>query len=328
MANMSKAAFGSKENIGSALEQKKIDEYDILYLDNQEIGWIDRNGEIVISTTRTQNPIQINGVTGLGLNNGETIPAGKSLDEIVRMLVQKAVPPTYNKPSVSIVKASNGTASGNYEAGTTITPALTATFTKNDAGDLTKISMLKGSTEVGSDTTSPYAYAGNAFVLGDETISFKAQATYGDGVVKNNNLGTPDPSGQIKAGTVESSFYNYVGQRNLFYGTGVGEVPELTSDTIRSLSNKKLNPTNGTQFKINVAVGQQYIIAAYPSTLRDVQQIKYEEANDASMATNFTRVTVDVADARGGDNGKVSYTVIYYYMAVPAAAPMTFTVTI
>lgn len=326
--NMSKHAFGSKENISTAKQQGIIDEHDILYLDNREIGWIDKNGETVISTTRTQENISVNGVTGLGIDNGGVIPSGKSLDEIVKMLVQKAVPPTYTAPKVTLSKTSTGTANGNYEAGTSITPSFTATFTKNDAGELTKISVLQGTTEVGTNTTSPYTYDGETFVLGDETIAFKAQASYEDGDVKQNNLGNEDATGQILAGTVTSSNYNYVGQRNLFYGTGVGELSEVTSTVVRDLANKKLNPTQGYSFTINVAVGQQYIVFAYPATLRDVTTVKYEEANDSGMAGNFAKTLVDVADARGGENGLKSYKVYSYTMSVPAAATMSFTVTI
>lgn len=46
------------------------------------------------------------------------------------------------------------------------------------------------------------------------------------------------------------------------------------------------------------------------------------------MAANFTKTTLDVADARGGNNGVMSYKVYTYAMAVPAAAGMTFKVTI
>ena len=46
------------------------------------------------------------------------------------------------------------------------------------------------------------------------------------------------------------------------------------------------------------------------------------------MAGNFTKTLVEVADARGGENGKKSYKVYTYAMAVPAAATMTLKVTI
>ena len=46
------------------------------------------------------------------------------------------------------------------------------------------------------------------------------------------------------------------------------------------------------------------------------------------MASNFEKLVIDVADARGGANGIMSYKVYTYEMAVPAAAAMTFKVTI
>lgn len=47
----SKHAFGSLENLDAAIQAKKIDAYDILFLDGEtdpKIGWIDKNGKKVI----------------------------------------------------------------------------------------------------------------------------------------------------------------------------------------------------------------------------------------------------------------------------------------
>lgn len=44
----SKHAFGSEVNVDAALAQGLIDAYDILFLDEKKIGWIDRNGNKVI----------------------------------------------------------------------------------------------------------------------------------------------------------------------------------------------------------------------------------------------------------------------------------------
>lgn len=328
MANLSKSAFGTKANIAAALEAGTIDEYDVLYLgDTQEIGWIDKNGEAVISTARTQDAITVNGVTGLGIGNGETIPSGKSLDEIVKMLVQKAVPATYTRPSVSVAN-NGGQANGNVEAGTSISPKLKVNFVKNDAGDLSKVELKKGSSVVAEGTTSPLVYEGESFVIGDETITFAASATYADAPVKNNNLGNESKENWFAGGTITSGNYNITGKRNLFYGTGVGALPEVTSDMVRGLNDKKLAPVAGTTFSVDVAIGQQYIVFAYPATLRDVNKVTYVEANDGGMAGSFTKNVLDVADARGGENGLMSYKVYTYAMAVPAAAPMTFTVVI
>lgn len=322
-----KHAFGSKENIDTAKAAGTINAYDVLHLNNGETGWIDKDGNTVIATSRTQEDIPVNGVTGLGIENGATISAGTSFDDFVKMVVQKAIPATYNRPSLAIAN-NGGTAAGNVEAGTTITPKLRATFSKNDAGDLTAISIKNGNTEVATGTMSPLDYAGDTFVIGDETVSFTASATYGDAPVKNNNLGQESKENWFAGSTATSGSYSFTGKRNLFYGTGVGDVPELSSEVVRGLANKKLAPAAGTSFSINVAVGQQYIIIAYPATLRDLNNVTYVEANDSGMASNFVKYTVDVADARGDGNGIMSYKVYTYAMAVPAAAGMTFKVTI
>lgn len=322
-----KHAFGSKNDIDTAKTNGTINEFDLLCLDNREIGWIDGDGETVISTSRTQEAITVNGVTGLGIANGATVPAGTSFDDFVKMVIQKAIPATYTKPTVAIAN-NGGQASGNVEAGTSITSKLKATFTKNDAGDLTNIVIKKGTTEVATGTTSPLTYTGEAVVIGDESITFSASATYGDAPVKNNNLGQESKENWFAGGTVSSGNYTITGKRNLFYGTGVGAVPTVTSDMVRGLVNTKLAPAAGTSFNINVAVGQQYIAFAYPADLRDVNNVTYVEANDSGMAGNFTKTTINVADARGGENGLKSYKVYTYAMAVPAAATMTFKVTI
>lgn len=327
MANVTKHAFGSKEKIEAAKAAGTIDAYDVLHLDNGEMGWIDKNGNTVINTPRTQKAYTLNGTNFGALEDGSEIPAGKTLDEIMAMATAKAIPATYTMPTLAIAN-NGGQASGNVEAGTSITPKLKATFTQNDAGALTAISIMQGSSSVADGTASPLTYTGEAIVIGDETITFKASATYEDAPVKNNNLGNESKENWFEGGTVESNAYNITGKRNAFYGTGVGALPEVTSDLVRGMANKKLNPSTSTSFNVNVEVGQQYIVIAYPATLRDVNNITYVEANDTGMATSFTKHTIDVADARGGENGMVSYKVYTYAMAVAAAAPMTFKVTI
>ena len=329
MAMQTKIGYGNKADIDTAITATTIDEGDVIFTkDTEELAFIKPDKSVMYPKNRTSKDFTLNGTDLGALKDGEKIPEGTSIDDLLNMITQKAIAPTYTQPTVTIAKSGSGTAAGNYEAGTSITPILTATFNKNDAGDLTKLSILKGSAEVGSDTSSPYTYTGEAIVLGDETISFKAQATYVDGEIKNNNLGQPDATGQIKAGTKDSSTLSFVGQRQLFWGTGVGELPALDSATIRGLSNKKLNPTQGYSWNIPIAVGQQYVIFAYRASLRDVNEIMYVETNDTGMASSFTKTTVQVADARGEENGKVDYKVYSYRMAAPAAAAMTFKVTI
>lgn len=327
MANVTKHAFGARENIETAKTAGTLNAYDMLHLDNGEMGWLDKDGKLVIHADRSQQAHTLNGTTIGSLANGDTIPAGVTMDEFLAMITQKAIPATYTKPTVSIAN-NGGQASGDVEAGTSITPKLKATFTKNDAGTLSSIAIKKGSTDVQTGTTSPLTHTGTAYVIGDETVTYKAVASYAAAPVKNNNLGKESKENWFDAGSVESGAYSITGKRYAFYGTGVGAVPTVDSGFVRGLTKGKLGPANGTVITINVAVGQQYIAFAYPATLRDVNQVMYVEANDTGMASSFTKKTVNVADARGGTNGMTSYKVYTYAMAVPASAPSTFKVTI
>ena len=86
MAQTSKHAFGSKANIDAAKAAGTIDANDIMFLDNREIGWIAEDGSTIISTSRTQEAITVNGVSGLGISNGASIPAGTSLESRMALL--------------------------------------------------------------------------------------------------------------------------------------------------------------------------------------------------------------------------------------------------
>ena len=284
----------------------------------------------LLNDIRLENAITVQlgeGQTIGGYKTGDQIAAGTNFQTILNKLLQKAVPATYTRPTISLTN-NGGTASGNVEAGSTITPKLRATFTKNDAGNLTNITIKQDNTSKASGTTTPLDYNGSGVVIGDGTISFTASATYEDAPVKNNNLGEESKENWFAGSTITSSAYNIVGKRKLFYGAGSNTMPELTSAIIRGLSSNKLAPAANTTFNINVAVGQQYIIFAYPASLRDVNNITYVEANDPNMANNFIKSTIQVADARGGSNGLMDYKVYSYQMSVPAAAAMTFSVKI
>lgn len=324
-----KIGYGNKDAIAGAIEDSTLDSGDLIVTkDTEEMAFVKPDNSPMFIKSRSTKEYTLNGTSLGALNNGDKIPASIDMDGLLNLITQRAIAPTYTQPTVTLAKSGSGTAAGSYEAGTSITPILTATFNKNDAGDLTEIKVMKGSEQVGTNATSPYTYTGSAFVLGDETVTYTAQATYGDGPVKNNNLGQPDATGQIKAGTKTSSGVSFVGQRNLFYGTGVGTAPSLTSAIVRGLANKKLNPTQGYAFTINVAVGQQYVLICYPATLRDLNKVHYVEGNDPNLAQNFVKSTVQVADARGESNGLKDYKCYLLQLSTPAQATMTLNVTI
>lgn len=320
---------GASTGIQGKIDDGTINESDIVITsDTDEIVYIDE--------TKTQKPLGsskskqewtvnlgTNGTVG-GLKTGDEIPVGTTMDELIKLLTQKSVPATYTQPGVTC-RVSTGTAAGNYEVGTAINTTIQGTFTQNDAGDLSTIEILKNDSSILSQATSPITTEAQTFTLGEETVSFTAKATYTEGEIKNDNLGQPSPEGHITAGSKTSSAVSFVGKRNLFYGTGVGQAPEQTTTTIRALANKKLAPANGTSFNITVAQGQQYVVIAYPSGLRDMTKCFYVEQN-TDLAENFVKTTTNVEGANSFTG--TEYKVFVYEMAVPAAAAMTLQVQI
>ena len=320
---------GASSGIQGKIDDGTINESDIVITsDTDEIVYIDE--------TKTQKPlgsskskqeweVQLgSGGTVGGLKTGDTIPEGTTMDELIKLLTQKSVPASYTQPGVTC-RVSTGTAAGSYEVGTEINTTIQGAFTQNDAGALTTIEVLKNGSSILSQATSPITSEAQTFTLGEETVSFTAKATYAAGAIKNDNLGQPSPDGQIKAGSKTSSAVSFTGKRNLFYGTGVGTAPSITSELVRGLSGKQLGPSNGTSFNINVAAGQQYVVIAYPATLRKITKCFYIEQN-TDLVENFSEQTISVQGANGAAGA--DYRVLVYQMAVPSAASMTLQVTI
>ena len=322
---------GASTGIQSKIEDGTINESDmVITSDTDELYYVDSTKTPhALGSSKSTEEVEVNlgsgGSVG-GLATGDTIPAGTTLDELITMLTQKSVPASYTQPGVTC-RVSSGTAAGSYEVGTSITTTLQATFTQNDAGALTTLAINKSGegSPIISGATSPQTTDAQTFTLGEETVSFTATASYAAGAIKNDNLGKPSPEGQIQAGSKTSAAVSFVGKRNLFYGTGTGATPEMTSEVVRGLANKKLGPTNGTSFNINVAAGQQYVVIAYPATLRNLTKCFYVEQN-TDLVENFALETKSVQGANGAAGA--DYKVYVYSMAIPAAAGMTLQVQI
>ena len=171
MSMQTKIGYGNKADIDTAITSTTIDEGDIIITkDTEELAFIKPDKSVMYPKDRTSKAYTLNGTDLGALANGSNIPEGTSIDDLLNMITQKAIAPTYTQPTVAFAKSGEGTAPGNYEAGTSITPIFTATFNKNDAGNLTKLSVLKADDEVGSDVSSPYTYTGEAIVLGRECL--------------------------------------------------------------------------------------------------------------------------------------------------------------
>lgn len=328
--NIIKFFHGPEDSIDAKIGDGTITPADFVVTTSDELIYIDQDSsKHTLGSSKSKIEHEVNLGSGQsigGLETGDTIPEGTTLDELIVMLTQKAQPVSYTQPGVTC-RVSAGTAAGSYEVGTEVNTTIQGIFTQNDAGAITSLTINKsGQGEpVVSGAQNTVTTDAQTFTLGDETVSFTAKATYAAGEVKDNNLGQPDPTGQIQAGSKTSSAVSFVGKRNLFYGTGVGAAPELTSEIVRGLTNKQLGPTNGTSFNLTVSVGQQYVIIAYPATLRDMTKCFYVEQN-TDLVANFKKSNISVQGANGAAGA--DYKCYVLGLDVPAAAALTLQVQI
>lgn len=322
MANV-KFLTGSKAGIDAQIASNVADAGDVIFTsDTDEIVFLNPKNEKRVIKSRTQKSYTLNGTDLGGLADGATIAEGTSIDELLELITRKVVPATYIRPSITFVDGGSET---NFEVGETISETLQSQFIQNDAGALTAHYIMKNGEQIyASDDASALIGFNYEFPIAEEVVTFESQAMHKAGEIKNNNFNEASPEGAIAAGVITSQPITYSGYRKLFYGTGVGDIFELNSENIRALPNNVLGPKKDMEFSIDVPAGEQYAIFAYPSSLGEVQNITYVQANDTNMAPNFDVSKVKVEGANGFN--AVDYNVYTYQTTVPVAAKITFKV--
>lgn len=234
--------------------------------------------------TFTTNPT-ILGTSFGKYGNGSTpnwtglTPRQAILDAIVQ-----AIPPTYFAPTASI---SSSPASGNYEIGTNLgTITLSSTFTQNDAGAATGTTYAKF-------VSSWNNLGGNTDALGTLTQQtyYRVTISYGQGACKNNNLGVPDCTGRIQAGSVTSGNILFNPFYKRYWGFASSQAPD--NSTILALSQDN-NGTTGALSLSNVTPsGSQYFVYFTRGTVSSVT------VNGFPATEAFTITTYSVTNAQG-----------------------------
>lgn len=260
------------------------------------------------------------GVTLGGFKTGDTIAENMTVEQIVKKLLTKQVPPTYTQPSVSIAN-NGGSSAGSYEAGTLITPKLKATFAQNDAGTLTYIQFKKNGGNV--TTLKQGEYTETAFTL-TINITYTAVATYGEGPIKKDNLGDDYPTGRIAAGTKTSNNYTFTPFRKGYFAGYTTDTNALTSDVIRSLGVQKNSAYSSGNFTFTVAEGAKRVVIACPATNTGVTKIINTSALNADVTSAFAKTTVNVEGANG--YSAIAYNVWTYTPDVPYTQDAVLTV--
>jgi len=267
-----------------------------------------------------------------GYKTGDTISEGTSIKEILLKLLQKAIPATYTKPTLTIATVSGNSSAGSYEYGTTINAQVTATFTKNDAGSMTKISIKKDGTAILDGTTSPFTSESESIKL-TNTVTYTASAEYGEGNIKNDNLGNSSPNGHITAGSIESSnsvvFTPY--RQGYFYGvlaTTSNEQP-LDTDIIRKGTKKNGAYAAGNLplIKASSVSNRKRIFVACPDTNTGVTKVIMPSAQNADCTSEFKKLSSNIT-VKGAENSEGIEYKVWVYEPASISDDQTFTVTL
>ena len=127
----------------------------------------------------------------------------------------------------------------------------------------------------------------------------------------------------ILTDATKTSTFSFV--RNGFYGTDTDATELTTSDQVRALTSVK-NVKKGSTFTIQVPVGANKVVIAYPSTLGDLKSVIFKESMNAEIASVFNKTAIQVEGANAYTS--TEYNVYQYVPATAFSQVSTFNITI
>ena len=277
--------------------------------------------------TMAGNYTQVGNLTKTQTGTSTFSTKGKSVAEAFTEIFSKRLQPTITaKPAVSLTFSQ----AKAYEVGTVVTPTYSASlsagsYTYGPATGITAQTWEVTNTAGGSATTATGTFD-NVTVVDGISYTITAKATYNEGAVANDNLGSPsNPVIKIAAGSANKVSSAITGYRNTFYGTTTDKTA-LDSDTIRTLTKSGKALVNGNKFTITIPVGAVRVVFAYPATLRDVTSVTDTNGLGAEVKSAFTMQKMVVKGA-GSDAG-IEYKVYTTEFAGPVETANTYNVTI
>lgn len=252
------------------------------------------------AVSKFKQPFQTNVTVG-ALASGTTIKAGTDVVSVVKsMLVKFKEATVKSNPSVTI--SNIGTAFGDYEVGTTVTPYLGSTyadgvFTSYEDASTTKdlaAGCAKGTTTYKRGTTALQGES-ESYVLPKGTTTYSVEQAYDKSTnVPKNSDGT-DGSASIAADTC-SSGGNYKAYLRLFTGVFATQAEIPASDLRLGLTMGNLIKS-APSFAMNFS--NKVIAIAVPSQYTLQSAIEPLTGEDETPYIVREWIGVEIADANG-----------------------------
>ena len=209
-----------------------------------------------------------------GMTDEEKEQLETNTENILKIMEAVDEPPTYTKPVVNL-SASKTTVEHNVSTGVVLTPS----FSQNDAGSLQKYTLKKGNQTLYEGSLQ--AYTDTIILTHNNTITYTATVSYGDGIIKNTTLGIQYPSTSIKASSISTTkqvkayaptYYGVINTNN------ISGVDGLTSIIGISKSNT-----------LTFTLTNQHIVYMYPKSFGNLTSIK--DANNFDYINSYTLTT-------------------------------------
>jgi hypothetical protein len=283
-------------------------------------------GNINTDNVKISEDITIIGQSLGGYTEGTVIPTGTLLTDYIKGISMKRIAATYVAPTIEI-----GTSVVTVEAGSLVSPVINPVFTQNDAGNLTAYKLEKSANSTITtleDVAAITSHTDADITIGDgsSVVAYITTASYAEGIIKNDNLGDPSPTGHIVAGNVTDTL-TYDGVRKGFSANEAGPtIACTTSAEVRGLTATAGTVTEGNaRFVLNCKTGDTRVTFAYPATIKDFTSV-VSKALGYNVGGNFEKTTVQVEGANGYT--AIDYKVFTYIPAVPFPTDDTYTVNI
>lgn len=211
------------------------------------------------------------------------------------------------------------------EVGTTVAPTYSVSFNAGTYpyGPATGITVKDYSVTFNGETLNAASGTFKETVVGDDfNEKVTAYVTYNAATASpNSNLGNPVDSKKIAEGQTDSKVGSALtSYRSIFYGFVTKGLDELTSADIRALTNGgAYTGARNFEIKANGSTAVKYFIVAIPksNTRGGVTKVESTAGMTVEVTSQWVKdaKTIQVADARGGDNGLADYEISYWTSA-------------
>ena len=266
----------------------------LFVIDDKSMEFYDRDADTFTTISgggaELEDDVTAIGVSIGSVNDGDTLLKGMSFTDFAKKILQKRIAPTYTAPSVSLKTNSKSV----LERGTSATIVITPTFTQNDAGAVTGYELFRDGVSIYTDTSCS-SYTDTISTLSGTSIQYTCTVTYADGTVKNDNMGAPDATGQILAGskTVSATKINIA--LKYYYGKNSSQTISMLSSLTAVLDIKK-------DLSLKFTADDEYLVLVYDSAYGDLSKI-YDQ-NKFDNTSSWTKSTL----SNGGFNYNVYVT--------------------